>query len=399
MRAAHRWAGQAANERGVALPLALLGLISASLLVTTALLTSSTELAISSAQQDATRSLYVAEGGLQSYLATHGSLLMADAGRRFAYQPPTGAADEAVDLSVVALGQQVLPADGGTLHIFSVRATPAEGGGRTVSTLVHQIVPAAAPLETNITSALTLGGNLEVNGDAFTVSGRRSACGSPGVEAARVAADSRIGADDADRMLHFIGLDERGNQVTGSNAIDRTNLTRDQLALDVLGGHTLGELIAQVPTSHRWGDRFSPRDGVRVWDGTLDTVPNLAVGERVAVVDANGGTVALRGGRGLLIVVNGDVEMQGDSRFAGIVITEGSFRLRGAPQVTGALISLARDVENRIDLNEEAEMDGHATIQFDACQVAAAQTAFGELARETLAPTVAGVSGWLETVR
>ena len=70
-----RGLGPRLGERGVALPLALLGLVGVSLIVTTALLTSSTEYAISSAHQDATRALYIAEGGLQAYVAEYGSAL------------------------------------------------------------------------------------------------------------------------------------------------------------------------------------------------------------------------------------------------------------------------------------------------------------------------------------
>lgn len=390
-----RWA---ADERGVALPLALLGLISVSLLVTTALVTSSTELAISSAHQDATADLYVAEGGLQAYVATRGPSLLEDVGAAFAYQPPSGGAEEEVEVSVSYLGQQQLPANAGLLRLFSVMATPA-GGGRSVSTLVKQIVPPPVPLETNITSALTLGGNLDIDGNSFTVTGRSTACGSPGVEAARIASTSEIDANNSAHMDNFEGVDADGNAVTGWNAIERTDLTRDELARDVLGGSSLDDLVAQVPLSHRWGPRYSPEGEVRVWDGVLDTVPHLAVDERVAVVDANGGTVEIRGGKGMVIIVNGNVEMKGDSRFDGIIITEGSFWLHGRPQVTGALISLAVDGENRIELAEEAEIDGHVTIQFDQCKVDAAREAFESLAQEMLTPTVEGTFAWIEVTR
>src|SRR5215207_3767979 len=56
------------DRRGVALPVALVGLVAVSLLVTSALLTSATEGAISAAQSSSARALYDAEGGVQQYL-------------------------------------------------------------------------------------------------------------------------------------------------------------------------------------------------------------------------------------------------------------------------------------------------------------------------------------------
>src|SRR5688500_17498727 len=98
------------NERGVALPLALLGLVSVSLLVTTALVTSSTELAISGAHQDATAALYTAEGGLQAYVAQNGTTLQNDAGdAAFDYTPPGGG--PRVRLSVTHMGTQSVTAN------------------------------------------------------------------------------------------------------------------------------------------------------------------------------------------------------------------------------------------------------------------------------------------------
>lgn len=381
------------DQRGVALPLALLGLISVSLLVTTALVTSSTELAISNAHQDATQALYVAEGGLQTYVATNGPALMADTGAAFVYQPPSGDAAEEVTVTVSYLGQQIRQ-DQSLLRVFSVQATPVRGGGRRVSTLVKQIFPPANPLNTNITSALTLGGNLDVDGNSFTVNGRVTSnlCDGASVEAARIAVDSDINANNPSHMDNFLGKDG----TKGWDAIERTSLTRDELARDVMGGKTLDELIELVPESHRWGPRY-PLDGqVRTWDGVVDTLPGA---EKVAVVDANGGTVLVEGGKGVLIVVNGNIEMKGDARFDGIIIVEGSFWLHGTPQVVGALVSLARDVENRIDLNTEAEIDGHVTVQYDRCQIDAAEDGFGQLAQPFLTPTVAGTFAWMEMTR
>lgn len=382
------------DERGVALPLALVGLVAITLLVSTAMITSSTELAISSAHQGATESLYRAEGGVQAYVAEQGAGLAAVAGIGPFDYTPAGGAGEGVTISVVHLGNQLM-ADSALLRLYSVQATPATGAGRTVAVMVSHLVPPPLPLQTNITSALTLGGNLDVDGNAFWVSGRsqNSACG-PGVEAVRMSDESDIAVNNSNHMKNFVGVDDAGNNVSGYAAIDQTSLSRGELALDVMGGLTLEQVIARVPPANRWGPRFTPPGAPeRVFNGWVTAE------EGVAVVDGDGGTVLVLGGTGVLIVVNGNVEMKGNARFDGIIIVEGSFWLHGRPQVNGALISLSIDAENLIELDDEAEIDGNVTIQYDRCEITEAAEQFGLLTQESMAPTVGATLGWQEVVR
>jgi hypothetical protein len=382
------------DESGVALPLALIGLVAITLLVTTALVTSSTELAISNAHQGATESLYVAEGGVQAYVAEQGVGLAGVAGLApFTYTPAGGAAG-AVNISVVHLGNRLL-ADTSLLRLYTVQATPTTGAGRTVAAIVSQLLPPPMALETNITSALTLGGNLDVDGNAFWVSGRslNSSCG-PGVEAVRMSDESDIDVNNSNHMNNFVGVDDAGNNVSGYGAIDQSELTRAALALDVMGGLTLDQIIERTPPGNRWGPQFTPPGApVRVFDGHVSAL------EGIAVVDADGGTVELLGGTGVLIILNGNLEMQGNARFDGIIIVEGSFWLHGRPQVNGALISLSIDAENLIELDEMAELDGNITIQYDRCQINSAASKFGQMTQESLIPTVRSTHAWQEVVR
>jgi hypothetical protein len=382
------------DESGVALPLALIGLVSITLLVSTALITSSTELAISSAHQGATQSLYVAEGGVQAYVAEQGLGLSAVAGMAPFSYTPAGEGDGAVAISVVHLGTQ-MQEDSSLLRLYTVQATPAVGAGRTVAAIVSQVVPPPVPLQTNITSALTLGGNLDVDGNAFWVSGRSqdASCGA-GVEAVRMSDESDIDVNNTNHMKNFVGVDDAGANVTGYAAIDQSELSRAALAIDVMGGMTLDQIIAQIPPGNRWGPKFSPPDGpVREFSGYV------TASEGVAVVDADGGTVLLEGGSGVLIIINGNLEMQGNARFDGIIIVEGSFWLHGRPQVNGALVSLSIDAENLIELDEMAELDGNITIQYDRCKIDQAAANFGQMTQESMTPTVRSTHAWQEVVR
>jgi hypothetical protein len=389
------WKRSLRDERGVALPLALIGLVAVTLLVSTALITSSTELAISGAQQDATQALYVAEGGVQAYVAEQGVALAGVAGAApFSYTPPGAGAGATVQIGVVHLGNRML-ADSSLLRQYSVTATPGAGVGRTVAAIVTQLLPKPIPMETNITSALTLGGNLDVDGNAFWVSGRSldSSCGA-GVEAVRMSNESDIDVNNTNHMDNFVGTDDDGNAVKGYAAIDQSELTRSELALDVMGGMTLDQLIARVPPENRWGPKYSPPSGpVREFDGWVSAE------EKVAVVDGDGGTVELEGGSGVIIIVNGNLEMAGNATFNGIIIVEGSFWLHGRPQVNGALISLSIDAENLIELDELAELDGNVTIQYDRCQINEAAQKFGEMAQGMGTPTVGSTHAWQEVIR
>ena len=156
------------DERGVALPLALVGLVAVTLLVSTALVTSTIELAISSAHQAATESLYLAEGGLEAFVAARGTVLHEIAGTgSIDFSPPGGAP---VQITVVHLGNRQT-ADSTSLRLFSVRSTPAQGG-RSVAAQVTQMLVPPRPLALDITSALMAGGHLDVAGTDARVNGR-----------------------------------------------------------------------------------------------------------------------------------------------------------------------------------------------------------------------------------
>lgn len=386
------------GRRGIALPVALVGLVAVSLLVTTALLTSSAEYAISAAQTQGSRALYTAESGMQEFvrqLATTPATLTAGGSRTINVQVGS-TATQTMDVRVTSNLMSVV--NGGTTDTtrftWALTAQPLNtdgtARGRAVVAFVQQFRPPPARLNTNITSAITLGGDLDVNGNAFTVNGRYSGCGvSGGVDAVQAASGSSITANNANHWDNFLGYENGGN-TQGQNAIDRTSLSRDQLARQVLGGVTLAQLVEVVPAYRKWGPRFNRP----VWNGY---VPDTA---GIAVVDANEGTVDVLGGTGVLIVVNGNIRMRGNARFDGILIVEGNFDLAGTPTVDGALISLAQnDGQNIINLDQSALGSGHITVQFNKCDILAAQEKFLQNAVAPT-PTLSRTAfAWSEVVR
>lgn len=386
------------DRRGIALPLALVGLLAVSLLVTTAVVTSSTEAAISAAHQDATQSLYAADGGLQAWVAANGvAALPGDPA--VLYTPPGGGQNDRVLITPVHVMDRPL-GSGALLRIFAVSARSQAGGSREVVAMMRQIFPPGTPFAINAKSAVTLGGNLDVRGNAFTVNGRVQAgdtCATGGVQAVHHADSSKITVNNTNHWENFLGTNEQGQATQGSGALSNSGKSRDALMREVLGlepGQTLDDIVARVPPEKKWGPRFSPPNGpVRVFDGSVDP------GEKVAVVDGNSGFVDVTGVEGLLIIVNGNLRMRGNSGFKGIIIVEGNFDLAGTPTVTGALISLDKHNDNIINLDESAIGAGHITVQYNACMIKTAEQAFADIAINDQPPTVGATLAWMEVVR
>ncbi|MDQ3557221.1 MAG: hypothetical protein M3409_10675 [Gemmatimonadota bacterium] len=372
----------AAGEDGVALPLALLGLVAVSLMVTAMLVTSSTESAVSVAQQDATLSLYDTERALERFVGQNAAGAL----------QPTGGTPvvfDGVEIRVAVLGTTVAP--GKTERVLSITAQPpmtATAGGRTVVALVRQTESKPKSLQTQLGGALTLGGSLRVTASQFAVSGRppSSTCGS-GTAAMRTLGSAAMELPGSAAIDRFTGESASGETV-GSEAIDRSGASVQQLARDALGleeDEWLEELIAGVPADRRYGPRFAePGQAVRQFGGTTIDV---------AVVDAAGGAVDLRGGSGVVIILGGDLLMRGSATFEGLVVVEGGFTLGGTSSIDGGLISLASGGASGI-------LEGaDPRLRFDPCRVEAAESVFKSVMNTSPVTRTGRTFAWFEVVR
>jgi hypothetical protein len=397
------------ERRGVALPLALVGLILVSVVLTTAVVTSSSELAMGSAHRSATGALYTADASLQAYIAQNAGTALTLANRAEYTVPGT---NQRVLISVERMHRtgEIFSAwapDGNfpglesrtrtRTEVFSVRAEPRQGtgaGGRPVMVMVNQDgmvrefrmppVPPPPPVQTNIAarSAITMGGSLHVNGNAFWVSGRKTAadtCASGGgVQAVEHSRSAQVTTNNENHMQNFVGADG----AVGRAAIIDSGMARDSLLYRTLGlepGQTLDHLAAAVPDSMKWGPMF----GRPNFSGTMKA------NHRVAVVDARGGTVDLNTGSGMIIILNGNVRLKGDTKWVGTIIVEGAFSLQGTPVVEGALISMGASrryvgsTYNYVDLaGTELGNGGNVLVQYNACEMKKAQSAFNQVAQE-----------------
>lgn len=388
----HR-ATRIAEDGGFILPLALLGLVVVTIMLTTSLLTSSAEVAISSAQQTATASLYAEESALQQFVAANAATPL---------QPTDQAvhpASATTNIRVARLSEQTSVSD--TVRVFAVTAEPVPGSmgaGRTIVALVRQRTAQPQPLQPNIGGALTLAGNLNARSSAFAVDGRPVPCpampAANGVQAVRKSAGSSISGSGAGGS-GFAGVDAAGTPTQGSAAIESTTLDRAALAREALGlapGSWLDDLVAQIPPERRYGPRFrSPGAPVRQFSGTMSS------GESVAVVDGNGGTVEVQSGSSLLIIVNGGLRMGGGARFDGVLVVEGGFSLQGSATVSGALISLGLNATEGVI--GDATTGGGVTVRYDPCEIERARAAYDAGLGTQPTITTGETFAWFEAIR
>jgi hypothetical protein len=396
------------DERGIALPLALMGLVVVTLLVTAALLSSSTEMATSQARTDGSTGLYQAEAAVDRYLSSvaGASARLQDSAGVRTYTLVDGdpaTTDPRIQLTNTTLSVMTA-SNGAVTRTFSVLSEPMRGNvarGRAVVAMVVQTTPPPIPFNTNVKSAISLGGDLDVNGNAFTISGRRQSsdtCTTRGVDAVQKTSDSDITANNTNHMRNFIGQDSLGNNTESWSSIKTVaGVSRQQLAYNALGlsaGQTLDDLVDALPASKKFGPRFgSP---VSAFDGRVDYT------DKVAVIDGNGGPVDLVGDSGVVIVVNGHVRMRGNASFKGIIIVEGNFDLAGTPTVNGAIISLGvyeTPAGNVINLDSNAIGSGHVTVQFNKCSIKSAERAFRNASGDGGTPTTQTPFAWFEVVR
>lgn len=383
----------AAGRRGVALPVALFGLVAVSLLVTTALLTSSTEYAISAAHRTAAGSLYSADAALEQYLfdraqlggqfltATQNGVARGPDGRNYRLQVArlSWTADNAAPANIMR-----------AVELFSVVALPQDGRGRGVGAFLR-LSREVTRLNVNINAGATSGGDLKVSGNATISDGRSgtnycNAADSTSDYAVQVTRGSKIDVGN-----------NAGNNLEG--AADTTDFGKDSLAHHVLGANvTLRSLAdqAQYKFGRRWnqpdfqttvisGEYTTGADTMYNWGCPQQLLvgfacPNGSASRfRVVAIDAGGGTVKINGryGQGMLIVLNGSLEIQGNFTYKGIILVEKDMFIRGGAagqesKIEGGVIAFGSSS------TVEDNITGTATIKYNTCANAEAMAAFNQ---------------------
>ncbi|HEX8691034.1 MAG TPA: pilus assembly PilX N-terminal domain-containing protein [Longimicrobium sp.] len=381
------------GTRGIALPVALLGLVAVSLMVTTALLTSSTEIAVSGAHRDAAAGLYNASGALERYVADRA---VSGAINKLVQGSATVAAPDGrtYTLTVAQLAQVISGVEDGARtqatsdETFSVIARPPQSRGRSVGAFVTAR-RTLQKIKLNINAGATSGGDLRVAGNATISDGRDDLnCDSSAAPyAVQVTAGSRI---------------EISGQPNITGAADTANFRKEALVDSVLGGIPLDTLVKYA--SIKFGPQFNrpgytaptwdnnrrvnsgntlPADTMYNWGCPPDMDVSCPTGSSqrfvVVAIDATGlqgTTVKINGdyGQGIIVVTNGSLDIQGNFTFRGIILVEQDLKIGGgqaqfAGKIEGAVVAFGQSstVEDRVQ--------GTAVIRFNRCSIIDAQNA------------------------
>jgi hypothetical protein len=408
MTMSNRFARLAADRRGVALPVALFGLVAVSLLVTTALLTSSTEYAISAAHRTAAGSLYNADAALEQYVFDRAQLggVYMQATQNGVAAGPDGR-NYSMQVSRLSWTNVDAPPAGTVqaTELFSIVAQPQDGRGRGVGAFLR-LLRSAARLSTNINAGATSGGDIKITGSSFISDGRS------GVNYCNTTDNQ---SDYAVQVTQGSTIDSKAKNLEGATNV--TDYNKSELASRVLGpGVTLRSLAdqAQIKFGPRWnkpdfGGRPSSASGTATdydWGCPAAlgiSCPNTAASLRHVVVgiDAHGGSVSINGdyGQGMIIILNGSMSIQGNFVFKGIILVEKDMDIRGGSggqdsKIEGAVVSFGQSS------TIEDNLSGNATIKYNFCAIQDAERAMNQNALQT-APQgrVGSTFAWYELIR
>ena len=396
------------DERGFALPMALIGLVLISVLVTGVLLSSTSEVALSGAHRDATAALYQAEGAIESLIAAEtdafrqGSVAL---GRRDGWQVPDG---KRADVNVAHLSRVPHPTLADEfVDLFSITASPA-GGGRTVTAMVE-----VSPFTLGIDQAATFGGESKIQGNFLVSDGSDSQGLAEGTR-------SCVGRPGSSAIVHADGTTVTHESRNVHGEVVESELSADDLIRETLGGFTIREFAGFIArtqmsspnlvkfgtnplwgsapgfptgggnsTKPRWFDKNGSVNVVRLQSNPFNwfcpgqmeqkdrcfEVPSLAQSDttsyRFVLVDAGGGDIEIMGdhGQGVLVVLNGGIRLSGGFTFRGMILSEKDIDINGnGNKVEGAIIS-RNEVRVARPNDSGSELGGNAVVRFNRCTI------------------------------
>lgn len=400
------------DRSGLALPLALIGLVAVSLLITTAIVTSSNEVALSFGHQRGAKGLYRADEALERYVAQRVNASWSPGVQRLATRTETvQLADGSVyNVTTSELSRQRSTAADGTVtrtEVFSAVAEPSAGRGRSVGALLRA-TRSSPPVSLNINSGLTLGVNTTVSGNATISDGSDGGAGCSADSAAQHAIvygnDNTLSVDGSANIVGTMQQDTR----TGAELIAHVfnGMTIDELVTyaNIRFGPAYNQPLYQnskKPNSAHaeFGYRWGCPEALIQQQLLASCPPGTATYHPVVAIDAAGGTVDITGdhGQGTLIVRNGTLRIRGNFLYGGIIISEGATHISGKPIIEGALITVGSETTIDPDATLTA---GTSVVRYNRCAVVQSQAGIAAGSLDQREQVIAdGTWGWFEVVR
>ncbi|HEU4561976.1 MAG TPA: hypothetical protein VFS20_29385 [Longimicrobium sp.] len=411
------------GKKGIALPLALLGLVAVTLLVTTLLLTSGTEFAVSASQREAGRSLYDASGAVEQYVSQRAQLAAANS----FVEGPAATSFDGVNytLSLAQLSRKITLETADSTRAtdtWSITAVPTSGRGRGVGALLR-VNRALDKLTINVTAGATSGGNFSVGGTSTISNGRSGQVGCANGDTVRNSVQVTAGSQ----------ISVNGNPTLQGKG-DTATFTKEQLVQQILGANVTLDTLMKYATikfgaslgAPEWPGNIRPSqdyslttaDSVYNWgcpqaDVAGTTTCNDASRRRFVVVAIDAANlkdqaglpnpVTLNGdyGQGILIIKNGSLNVQGNFIFRGIILVDQDLSISGGSggnkfsgKIEGTVVAFGTQS------SVEDNVNGNATIRYNKCSIVDAQNALNNRRLDDMPQVMSNSTfAWYELVR
>ena len=399
-----RFASKLKGTKGVALPVALFGLIVVSILMTSALVTSSTELALSRAHQTGMEELYAADGALERFVAGKAAMVANIEARlvsgTYTISAPGGKGYSVTVSKLFEGSPEAISGGYRRSELFSLAVSPVSGRGRNLVSFL-EVSRSASDLSFSIDSGLTLGGDAAISESATISDGSvtEAACDSASADGAiRHADGAQVSSDGSPGAIQGnVVQDTAGSPAVMAhmlNGLDLAELSESATFRfgPMFGADAFADNVSQsaVRADHRWG---CPAQLV------AGCTPEQSAFYPTIVIDAEGGIVDITAehGQGMLLIRNGSVRIGGDFRFAGIIMVEGSLHMTGTSRIEGAAVAFD-GVSGEI--GDPSSFSGSSAIRFSQCEIIEAQRSLTIASLDGAPQTMESPTfAWFEVIR
>lgn len=366
---------------GFALPVALLAIMVIGAIVTGGFYASSQESRISTSTDLANQAFYVAEYGLEESLGTWSNTVLENVDGDTVFDAVTvvvGGSDLGTyQISVRRIGE--------FLFVITSEGRVTAGSREAVRRVgtVARTTLARAPYQAAMAvfGGLIADGKSQIRGEDSGGPGCTTTDTTPGVIAPHDSLVTQTGASDIS-----------GDPPVGSDSSMTTSTLSD------FGAVSLDDLIAMATHTYGAGETEKNMEPVTTTDGDGNTVcadsvksnwgdpaGTGACGDYMPIIHAEEDLLLEVGtGQGILIV-EGDLYLQGNFDFYGLVIVKGSLYASG----TGNHIEGSVLVQGDGDLLSESTSSGDALVQYSRCRV---ERAFDSAFR----PRQLGARSWMD---
>lgn len=365
------------DERGMALAIAIFALVVIGGMVAGAFLAGTQEQRVGENQRRVMQSYGIAEAGAQERVLSWNPSTMnrikqyPETSAVIPDQPAPGGTGRYFGTSY-RLGPNVFLIDVTGLETRSYGgATPGGGGARQRVGLIARIAPLEFGIKASLTTqgGVSVGGNAEVDGADHTPAGWES-CDPPG--------PAQAGVRDNGGTVSTGG----NGQVNGNPPVIN-DPTISNNTFTVFGGATFDQLAARANVVIGPGNyRTEPV----VTNGACNTLvltnwgdgdnPSAPCGNYFPLIYATGSiTLNNTQGQGILLV-NGDLNVQGSYQFYGIVIVQGDLKTAGGGTTEAHFWGgvMARNADLSVQ-----NLNGKATLNYSSCSINAVLQATSQI--------------------